>query len=105
MTVTESKADLGPGTLNEDTKPEMELYRDSINEVLSVDEKNATYSISLSDQKAHRILNKILQLANYDAKTFVTEIKKWQEKTFHRLTARVPPTVKSTRKEVSLSSR
>ncbi len=80
MTVTESKPDLGPVTRNSDTKPAMDLCRDSSNEVLSVDEKDAIYSISLSDQKAHRILNKILQLSNYDAKTFVIEIEKWHKK-------------------------
>lgn len=80
MTVTKSKADLGQVKPNYETKPEMDINRDSINKVLSVDEKNVVYSISLSDQKAHRILNKILQLANYDAKTFITEVEKWHER-------------------------
>jgi hypothetical protein len=43
-------------------------------------ERNDNYAISLSDQKAQRILNKLLQSANYDSKSFVSEIENWQNK-------------------------
>jgi len=80
MIVPEGKTELGTVALNEVTKNELEPNRDSINEDIPGNDKNVNYPISLSDQKAHRILNKILQLANYEPKAFVSEIEKWQNK-------------------------
>ena len=60
------KTDFGSVDLNEGTTKEIEPNQDSISEDVLGSEKNANYPISLSDQRAHRIINKILQLADYE---------------------------------------
>lgn len=80
MSAPRSRTELDSVILNDATSSEIVLDQDPSSENMPGNEKNVNYPISLSDQKAHRILNKILQLANYEQKTFVTEIEKWQNK-------------------------
>jgi len=80
MSVSRSKIDLPSLALDGNSEIEIELIQEDGPEGNLSSEKNVNYPISLSDQRSQRILNKILQLANYETKSFVSEIENWQNK-------------------------